>query len=233
MAPGSLLLASKSVLLLEGPDITVKNLRVDGALVVRAVTGAKVVLDGLTVSNKGWTWTPLDKVGNRSDESSSPVTALYGWLWTHPSYDVWRLGLCELLSSTVCVNVCCTPWRACAQAVAEDVAACGGAITRVAPQHNLSLHAPVLFLFCLFPFYAQWLMMCHAATWSLLLQVSDPTPEEAIRGFRVIHSETTELVFDKPGEYMVPEPVPAASASANAGAVAAVQGEVAAAVEQD
>lgn len=35
-------------------------------------------------------------------------------------------------------------------------------------------------------------------------QVSDPTPEEAIRGFRVIRSDTTELVFDKPGEYRVP-----------------------------
>jgi UDP-sugar pyrophosphorylase len=58
-----LLLAPKSVLLLDGPDISIKNLRVDGALVVRAVPGAKVVLDGLTVSNQGWTWTQLDKVG--------------------------------------------------------------------------------------------------------------------------------------------------------------------------
>jgi UDP-sugar pyrophosphorylase len=63
VSQGSLLLASKSVLLLEGPDIAIKNLRVDGALVVRAVPGAKVVLDGLTVSNQGWTWTQLDKVG--------------------------------------------------------------------------------------------------------------------------------------------------------------------------
>lgn len=37
------------------------------------------------------------------------------------------------------------------------------------------------------------------------LQVSNPTLEEAIRGFRVIKNDTTELVFDKPGEYRVPE----------------------------
>jgi UDP-sugar pyrophosphorylase len=62
VSQGSLLLAPKSVLLLDGPDISIRNLRVDGALVVRAVPGAKVVLDGLTVSNQGWSWTQLDKV---------------------------------------------------------------------------------------------------------------------------------------------------------------------------
>jgi hypothetical protein len=62
VAQNSLLLAPKSVLLLDGPDISIRNLRVDGALVVRAVPGAKVVLDGLTVSNQGWNWTPIDKV---------------------------------------------------------------------------------------------------------------------------------------------------------------------------
>lgn len=60
---GGVLLAPLSVLVLEGRDITIKNLRVDGALVVRAVPGARVVIDGLTVSNKGWTWTPLEQVG--------------------------------------------------------------------------------------------------------------------------------------------------------------------------
>lgn len=36
-------------------------------------------------------------------------------------------------------------------------------------------------------------------------QVTDATPEEAIRGFRVERKETRELVFDTPGDYMVPE----------------------------
>jgi hypothetical protein len=47
-------------------------------------------------------------------------------------------------------------------------------------------------------------------------QVSSPTLEEAIRGFRVIRNETTELVFDKPGDYIVPEPAPAATPAAEA-----------------
>lgn len=50
------------MLLLDGPDIHIKNLRVDGALVVKAVPGAHVVIDGLSVSNAGWSWTPLEKV---------------------------------------------------------------------------------------------------------------------------------------------------------------------------
>lgn len=59
---GGLLLAPRSVLLLDGPDISIRNLRVDGALVVKAVPGAKVVIDGLSVSNAGWSWTPLEQV---------------------------------------------------------------------------------------------------------------------------------------------------------------------------
>jgi hypothetical protein len=50
----------------------------------------------------------------------------------------------------------------------------------------------------------------------LLLQVSDPTLEEAIRGFRVIKNDTLELVFDKPGDYTVPEPAAAAAEEAPA-----------------
>jgi hypothetical protein len=46
----------------------------------------------------------------------------------------------------------------------------------------------------------------------LLMQVSNPTLEEAIRGFRVIKNDTLELVFDKPGTYTVPEPAAAAAA---------------------
>jgi UDP-sugar pyrophosphorylase len=63
VSQGGLLLAPRSVLLLDGPDIHIKNLRVDGALVVRAVPGARVVIDGLTVSNAGWSWTPTEEVG--------------------------------------------------------------------------------------------------------------------------------------------------------------------------
>lgn len=56
------MLATRSTLILDGPDIHIKNLRVDGALVVKAAPGAHVTIDGLTVSNKGWQWTPTDRV---------------------------------------------------------------------------------------------------------------------------------------------------------------------------
>jgi UDP-sugar pyrophosphorylase len=41
------------------------------------------------------------------------------------------------------------------------------------------------------------------------MQVSQPTLEEAIRGFRVVKQDTLELVFDKPGDYVIPEAPPA------------------------
>lgn len=43
------------------------------------------------------------------------------------------------------------------------------------------------------------------------VQVVSPTLEEAIRGFRVVRNATQELVFDKPGDYLVPEPAAAAA----------------------
>ena len=62
ISDGGLLLAPRAVLLLEGRDISIKNCRVDGALIIRAAPGAAVVVDGLSVSNAGWVWTPLEQV---------------------------------------------------------------------------------------------------------------------------------------------------------------------------
>ena len=70
---------------------------------------------------------------------------------------------------------------------------------------------------------------CIQLRFCLRPQVSSPTLEEAIRGFRVVRNETTELVFDKPGEYLIPEPAPAAPATAPAAEVPAAQQESAAA----
>ena len=55
-------LAPRSVLVLDGADITLKNLRVSGTLVVRAAPGARVVVDGLVVSNAGWEWAHTEEV---------------------------------------------------------------------------------------------------------------------------------------------------------------------------
>ncbi|GLI66614.1 hypothetical protein VaNZ11_010538 [Volvox africanus] len=69
VAPGSVTLAPDSVLVLDGPDISVRGpLVVRGALVVRAVAGAKVDLGPLTVDNAGWIWEPLEEGEAASEE---------------------------------------------------------------------------------------------------------------------------------------------------------------------
>jgi UDP-sugar pyrophosphorylase len=62
IAFGSIKLAPGAVLVLDGPDITVKGpLAVDGALVVRSVPGAKVSIGRLDVKNAGWEWRALEE----------------------------------------------------------------------------------------------------------------------------------------------------------------------------
>ena len=53
---GNVKLAPGSVLVLEG-DVEISGLELDGALVVRALSGSRVVLKDLKVQNAGWTWT--------------------------------------------------------------------------------------------------------------------------------------------------------------------------------
>eukprot|EP00271_Cylindrocystis_brebissonii_P023199 TRINITY_DN947_c0_g2_i1.p1 TRINITY_DN947_c0_g2~~TRINITY_DN947_c0_g2_i1.p1 ORF type:complete len:631 (-),score=144.25 TRINITY_DN947_c0_g2_i1:449-2341(-) len=52
--------SQKSVLVLEGADIHVNDVTVDGALVVKAAADAKVILSGLNVANAGWELVPVD-----------------------------------------------------------------------------------------------------------------------------------------------------------------------------
>ena len=47
-------ITTRSSLVLEGESLTVKNLDLDGALVIRAGHGCEVEVDGLVVRNKGW-----------------------------------------------------------------------------------------------------------------------------------------------------------------------------------
>jgi len=47
-------ISQRSTLVLDGPDIVVKNLWLDGALIIKASPGCHVDVDGLTVSNKGY-----------------------------------------------------------------------------------------------------------------------------------------------------------------------------------
>jgi len=59
-SPDKVSVTEKSTLYLDGRDIEVKALELDGALVVKAVPGAHVVIDGLKVSNEGWPLEPID-----------------------------------------------------------------------------------------------------------------------------------------------------------------------------
>merc|ERR1712127_137545 len=47
-------ITTRSSLVLEGEGLTIKNLDLDGALVIRTGPGCEVEVDGLVVKNKGW-----------------------------------------------------------------------------------------------------------------------------------------------------------------------------------
>ncbi|MEW5300045.1 MAG: hypothetical protein WDW36_003005 [Sanguina aurantia] len=60
IAPASITLSPDAVLILDGEGITIQGpVRVEGALVVRAVAGARVTIGKLIVQNEGWSWQPL------------------------------------------------------------------------------------------------------------------------------------------------------------------------------
>lgn len=53
-------ISDRSSVVLEGHHLTIKNLDVDGALVIRTGTDTHVTVDGLKVENKGWELVELD-----------------------------------------------------------------------------------------------------------------------------------------------------------------------------
>lgn len=66
-APGAVSVSSRSVLVLNG-DVVLRRLSLDGALVITAHPGARVVVDGLFVVNEGWEWKPLGEGEHASEE---------------------------------------------------------------------------------------------------------------------------------------------------------------------
>lgn len=52
--------SENSTLVLDGQDITVESLNLNGALDIRAVAGAKVVIRNLNINNKGYHFTPIE-----------------------------------------------------------------------------------------------------------------------------------------------------------------------------
>ena len=57
---GDVKISKPSSVVLEGHHLTINNLEVDGALVIRVGDESHVTVDGLKVSNKGWTLVPND-----------------------------------------------------------------------------------------------------------------------------------------------------------------------------
>lgn len=53
-------ISERSAVVLDGHRLTIKNMEVDGALVIRCGPDTHVTVDGLTVQNKGWTLAELD-----------------------------------------------------------------------------------------------------------------------------------------------------------------------------
>ena len=57
---GPIQISKNSALVLEGHHLKIKNLQVDGALVIRTGEDTHVTVDGLSVKNAGWELVPLD-----------------------------------------------------------------------------------------------------------------------------------------------------------------------------
>lgn len=55
-----LVISKGAALVIEGADIHICNLRVDGALRISSHPQAHITIDGLTVSNGGWNWRALN-----------------------------------------------------------------------------------------------------------------------------------------------------------------------------
>jgi len=64
----------RSYLVLEGSGVSVKNLELDGALVIRASEGCNVAVNGLKVENKGWEF-----VENEAEKEYEETVAIRGY----------------------------------------------------------------------------------------------------------------------------------------------------------
>ncbi|MBN1606820.1 MAG: UTP--glucose-1-phosphate uridylyltransferase [Polyangiaceae bacterium] len=60
-------ISARSTLVIDAADVVLDGLVLDGALVVRAVPGARVVIRGLVVRNRGWEVTELEEATDSSD----------------------------------------------------------------------------------------------------------------------------------------------------------------------
>lgn len=71
---GDVTISRRSAVVLEGHHLTIKNMQVDGALIIRAGRDSHVTVDGLKVSNKGWAL-----VENDTDQEYDETIAIRGY----------------------------------------------------------------------------------------------------------------------------------------------------------
>ena len=64
----SISISKDSALVIEGANIEVKSLELDGALVLQTSRKAKLVVDGLKLHNRGWKWQALKADKPMSEE---------------------------------------------------------------------------------------------------------------------------------------------------------------------
>ena len=67
-------ISERSSLVLDGHHLTIKDLELDGALVIRASEHSHVTVDGLKVSNKGW-----ELVENDPNQTYEETVAIRGY----------------------------------------------------------------------------------------------------------------------------------------------------------
>ena len=63
-------LSASSALVISGADVSIRGLDLDGAMVVEAGPGARVVIDGARVRNGGWRWQALKPEKPMTEEQS-------------------------------------------------------------------------------------------------------------------------------------------------------------------
>lgn len=72
----SISISQDSALVIEGANIEVKSLELDGALVLQTSRKARLVVDGLKLHNRGWKWQALKAEKPMSEEQYIRYSAL-------------------------------------------------------------------------------------------------------------------------------------------------------------
>jgi len=84
-------ISARSTLIIEG-DVTIENLVLDGALVIKAAPGGRITIKDLTVRNTGWEVLALDGVN-----LPEPVHEESGWLDRIKTQEVINPGVREII----------------------------------------------------------------------------------------------------------------------------------------